>query len=208
MGKVHEAIADVLAAELEGRPGWAEDPVLYRLHLRDRRPRLVAVDLGAWMDGLAMDPAEALELAATLMERGGFHAPADDQAGELHGMAFRHEGWGLLPTGGSFNGTEGFDLATAAGRLAMHDALEHRVYTRPDRIEVRIMVAVDRAGITYHAIQRRGDEQAERLIMFPGADPDEPHVTGLVVESLDRMVTQLTGVPAQRRPVVPTPEMN
>ena len=123
MGKVHEAIADALAAELEGRPGWAEDPVLYRLHLRDRIPRLVGVDLGAWMDGLAMEPADALELAATLMERGGFHAPADDQAGELHGMAFRHEGWGLLPPGGSFNGTEGFDLATAAGRLAMHDAL-------------------------------------------------------------------------------------
>ena len=44
--------------------------------------------------------------------------------------------------------------------------------------------------------------------MYPSQAPEDTRATGLVVESLDRMVAQLTGVPAQRRPEVPTPEMN
>jgi len=205
MGKLHDAIAAEMAAAVEGRVEWDELPMLYRLHLRDRQPRLHPIDLRTWGHAaiaLGMRPPEALSMIADMMEAGRFRPPPDDPDGVLHGMAFRHEGWWAYGADGEFA------LNSAEGRLAMHHAKEHLIYTRPDRVEIRMMVAVDRAGITYQVIQPRGEERAERLIMFPNAAPEEPHATGLVVESLDRMVAQLCGVPAQPRPEPPGPEMN
>lgn len=201
MGKIQEAVADVLAAELAGRTEWDEMPVLYRLHLRDRVPSLVPVDLGVWAAGLDMRPPDALAMIADMMVAGNFRPKPDDPAGALHGMAFRHEGWWATQPGG-------FVVNSPEGRLAMHQGREHLVHTRPDRIEIRIVVAVDRAGITYQVIQPRDQAEPERLIMYPNRGKDQPQATGLVVESLDLMVAQLCGVPSPTRPQPPGPEWN
>jgi hypothetical protein len=200
MGKLHDAIVELLVREVERRQAWDEPPQLYRLHLNAGVPSLVPfmVPLAIWdMDR----PPEVLAYLAHLFDLNRALMP---DTPDLHGMAFRHEGWEVLH--------EGLDLAhseadRAKVREAHELALDHRLVTHPQRVEVRMMYAVDRAGITYQAIVRRGQPRAETLVAFPGGRAvldgqpvsDEMEPTGAVLDALDQMVATLTGIPARSR---------
>ena len=107
----------------------------------------------------------------------------------LHGAAFRSEMWEVHG-----------DPADAAGLArAEADAKARRLYTRPDRIEVRSMWAVDRAGISYDVTMTRGTGEVRRQARWP--KPGTPAITGAIPDALDKLVTALLGVeiPARSR---------
>jgi hypothetical protein len=194
MGTVHDAIAACLAAELEQRTQWDEDPALYRLLVRGGRPRLELMRLHESIWDLDRPPAVVQHIAAT-MALNGVRSPDPD----LFGIAFRHEGWGVDVD--PEPGTPDTDPAWRARVRAVHaDGLAHAIHARPDRYEVRLLYAVDRASVTYQIEQRRGEARATRSVHYPGADH---YVTGGVPQALDLMVSTLTGLPAHARPADP-----
>lgn len=82
---------------------------------------------------------------------------------------------------------------------AVEDAGNRRLYAHPDRVEVRSIWAVDRAGISYDATVERGAGEVRRTARWP--KPGSLAVTGAVPDALDRLVTTLLGVqmPARSR---------
>jgi hypothetical protein len=103
---------------------------------------------------------------------------------DLHGMAFRHEGWEVVTDDPHRNRFQARRVAELAN--------EHKLSTHPQRVEIRLMYAVDRAGITYAIQQARGSAEPDRALIFPGST--DALSTGTVVDSLDLMVTTLTGI--------------
>jgi hypothetical protein len=99
----------------------------------------------------------------------------------LHGAAFRCEAWEI----------SGGKPGTAQRSEAIADSMAHRIHERPDRKETRAMYAVDRAGITYAAVQRRGEAEVRRSIAFPGAGGG---FAGTIPLALDKIVTAVLGV--------------
>jgi hypothetical protein len=199
MGKLHDAIVARLAAELEARTAWDEPPALYRLGLRSKQARLVDAEVPLDIWALARPP-EVLDRLAGYMANQGWPLPGGLPPGwELHGMACRHEGWWV--------DVEMADRPAAKYTAAM--AAEHRLADHPARVEIRMMYAVDRAGITYSSTLYRDQAEAETMIAYPtgravvhgprveeamgGSDHLSVQPTGAVVEALDRMVTILTG---------------
>jgi hypothetical protein len=200
MGQLHDAIAAALAAELDARTEWDEHPALYFLALRSKQARLIDVDVPLlfWRAGRAPDVLE--KLAVSLAVAGV--APNPPPGWVVHGAAFRHEGWWV-------DVDMKHDLPAAKHAAAL--AAEHRLVDHPQRVEIRQMYAVDRAGITYSSTQYRGEGAAETMISYPTgrAVAHGPHVeealggttgpmkvqpTGAVVEALDLIVSVLTGV--------------
>lgn len=190
MGSVHTAIAAVLAAEVERRREWDETPALYRLHLSAGRPRLAEIPVDPWVWDSGR-PAEMLEHIGAIWAMNGWRSPWPD----LFGLAFRHEGWSvdLEEAAADAGSTAAF---RAQARAVHADALRGRLHARPDRYEVRMIYAVDRASVSYEAVLRRGTDRAARQIFYPGGDPASE---GGVPSALDLMVSTLTGIPAQPR---------
>ena len=173
-----------MAEVLERRRGWDEAPALYWLHLERGRPKLRQVGIPDLM--WRMDrPPDVLAVIARTMRAGRFRSPWPD----LYGMAVRHE----APE------VEIDPQAPGARLLARRtaaQATEHTLHTRPDRIEARMFYAVDRAGWTYQAEQKRGQVRAERMAVAPASDPT---ITGAVVDALDLMVATLLAVTLPER---------
>lgn len=179
MSRLHEEIADMLAGELERRGrDWDEPPALYVLRLRDWGPEARKIPLRdeAWDTGRT--GRRITDTLHHFAQRLAANSPVvqrytDLLMGDVHGVAFRHEGWAM----------PGLERDTAD----------------PDRVEVRTFMAVDRAQVTYHAMLRRGEDRADRFIIYPNRvkalDP-----SGSVIESLDMILAALTGGPPRPRP--------
>ena len=184
MASVHDGIVAAMAEQLERRRHWDEPPALYWLHLERGRPKLRQVGIPDLMWALDRPPAVLGRIAVT-MAAGRYRSPWPD----LFGMAVRHEGWKV----------EVDPDAPDAKRVSRHVAAqsrEHLLHTRPDRIEARMFYAVDRAGWTYQAEQKRGQLRAERMAVPPASDPT---ITGAVVDALDLMVATMLGVTLPER---------
>ena len=181
------AIQSVLAAEADTDWGWNQLPVLYRLHVLDGSPHLVNLGIArhVWTSG---DVQAVLTGIALLMEAGRFMPVPDDPAGELVGMAVRTEGWWV----------ESHPDRDPRGHERMNKMSgEGRLYQHPDRVEVRMVTAVDRHGVTYQVRHVR-DGETEQLMMLPGRE--DLQLTGAVIEALDVMVHALTGAKPPPRP--------
>jgi hypothetical protein len=177
MGRVQDAICDALAAEISGRQEWDELPGLYFLYLEDRKCRVsrMGVPDALWASG--PPPSVLSALADYLGEISGLLQPI--APGTLHGAAFYTETWTVPQP----------DAGTAERSEVMADAMAHRIYTRPDRVEARTMWAVDRAGIVYGALQRRDIDPVPRTtVAYPKAGA---RIGGDVPKALERMVTAM-----------------
>ena len=206
MNRTHYALSRALAREVEHRAEWDEPPQVYRVHVKSGRPRLVELPVPVMVWNAARPP-EVLERLVDAMRHTGFKPPPwTERDGELYGMAFRHEGWWVETKPG-----------TMAHAHAAQMGSEHQLHRHPQRVEIRMMYAVDRNQITYAITQYRADPQtpAEQLIAYPdgrgeGFGPKveellasmgaEVHPAGAIVEALDRMVELLLGVKPLERP--------
>jgi hypothetical protein len=186
MVKIHDAIARALAKELQQRTAWDEQPQLYRLYLAGERPipHLHPIDVPAQVWDESVSGLRQPETIDWVTYRMGTASLRDD---DLHGVAFRNEGWAVL----DLEHLSRFEL----GRIQQM-GLDHQLKQHPRRVEVRMMVAVDRAGITYNCFQVRGRE-VRTIVSYPGQGVQ---LTGAVPEALDRMLAQLTGLPVLHRP--------
>lgn len=183
MGRLHDRIAESLAAEVGSRTEWDEPPGLWFLYLEGGQPRLSQIPLPEVIWTAARPPAV---LAAMSNGLGDFRDLLQAAAPEgLHGAAFYCELWMARTTPGT---AEHSEMAVAARK--------HEIHKQPGRIEARSMWAVDRAGITYCAEQQRGDG-VQSHVMYP--KPGGPRVTGAIPAALDRIVTAMLGVTLPER---------
>jgi hypothetical protein len=195
VNRVSRAVVAALRDTVHGVPVWDAAPVLYRLYLHgeaEAEVRPVAVSPELWSTPhTGMRTPEVLDMIAGQMAAFGL------VDGQVFGMAFCHEGW-TVPD-------EVID-DYHAGRQALEMSGDHRLYQHPQRVEVRIMTAVDRRGMSYMVEHTRGGG-TRHVVASPGRDPQ---LAGAVLEALDRMVEQLTGFPAQARrsSMVPSREAN
>jgi hypothetical protein len=188
MGRVQDAVAAALAAEITSRTEWDEPPGLYfirysggecsrrRFPLPDSAWRKAppALVLATFADALASPLAAGFAKAA----------PAD-----LYGAALCTEAWIATAVAGTPEGDDLKARAKAAGG---------RVSKLADRIEARTMCAVDRTGTGYQVLQPRGG-QVQTAVWQPGNDGRE-FLTGAVPRALDRIVTALLAVDLPERP--------
>lgn len=187
MGQIHEAIADALETEVQARTGWDEPPGLYFLYLERGKPRLSLLDFPDQMWELARPPEILARFAASTDL---FRAELRTMVPEgLFGIAFRCEGWEIQQTP---------EVSEADWEQARADALAHRIHARPDRVEIRFMQAVDRAGTTYWVSVIRGQAGVRRFITYHG--PERFDAMGASVDALDRILSGLLGVTLPKRP--------
>jgi hypothetical protein len=130
-------------------------------------------------------------LAAIANTAAAFPGPVPDS---LYGVGFRCESWYVTVPD------------DAAGKRQVDaDARDHRLYTRPDRVEARVMYVVDRAGISYMCMLPR-DGELIRQVSYPA--PGDPAVqtgplsgiAGAVPDALDALLRALLGVTLPTRP--------
>jgi hypothetical protein len=178
----------ILAALVERAEvgAWDQHPVLYRLHAGPDGVSLVDFQIEAKVWASAPAPT-VLSGMAGIMVGHGFTARPHYRAGPLVGVAFRHEGWWVENDPADQRGMQ--RTAKMAG--------EHRLRHHPDRVEVRQVIAVDRHGVTYVAMHKRGRD-TEQVMMLPGRD--EVRAAGAVIEALDAMVFALCGSTPPPRP--------
>ncbi len=179
MGRIPEAIADALVAEIKSRTEWDEAPALYTFYVESGRCRLAQIPLPEMVWSLAAPPAVLASFAdAGLDEAVTLQAVAPPG---LYGAAFRCEAWEV----------DGGKPGTEQRRQALADSKARRLNTRPDRVEVRSIYGVDRAGVTYSAVQRRGETGVRRSIAYPKPGHG---FAGTIPNALDRLVTSFLGV--------------
>jgi hypothetical protein len=183
MGRVQDAIGDALVAEIESRREWDEPPAVFTVYYSGGRGHLGRLPIpdATWYAG---PPAEILAALAdaTTASTGGMDMLRKFAPAELHGAAFFTEVWMATAVAGSAADADLRKRAAAVGG---------RVSQLPDRVEARSMWAVDRAGITYTAIQARGEDEVKRSVSYP--KPGEGF-TGTVPRALDKLVTAFLGV--------------
>ncbi|MDH6130358.1 hypothetical protein [Kitasatospora sp. GP82] len=186
-----DALATALRAieAREGeRRGWDQPPRLFALHLAD-------IDSGAielrvvpprlWAVPGHRNPADALAaFAARFPEPEAVgHLAFADSPGGFAGLAQMHEGWAAPD-----------DAEESAEERARRAAGERTYKDRPDRLEVRLVIAVDINGHSYLLRRIRGGE-AE---MVSTAATDDRHISqarGRVPHALGRLVHAVrTGV--------------
>jgi hypothetical protein len=192
VNRTSRAIVAALVELVEGVPVWDGPPVLYRLYLAADgevvlRPVAVSVELWS-VPHTGMRHPEVLDMIADQMEEFGL---ADDQ---VFGMVFCHEAW-TVP--------DAVIDDYHAARQAMQMAGDHRLYEHPQRVEIRLASCVDRRGLTFLVEHTRGGG-TRHAVASPGRG--ELEVAGGVIEALDKMVEQLTGVPAQQRRSATVPD--
>jgi hypothetical protein len=178
-----KAILGVLVAETE-RAGWGAEPALYRLHVLDGKPHLVDMGLHVWEDASAQ---EVLYMLAGLMAAGSFRARPGDPAGELVGMVFRNEAVWVEDDPDDAHAIHTTSKLAGEGRLWQH----------PRRVDISVTLGVDRHGVTYQVVHKRGGEKEHRAIT-PGRG--DTQAAGAIVEALDAMVATLCGVTMPPRP--------
>jgi hypothetical protein len=175
---IPNAIAATLGAEIRKRREWDEAPALYTLYVEGGRPRLGQIPVPGRM--WAGPPAQILLAMADGMAE--FAPLLQSAAGPgLYGAAFRCEAWGVQAPQGD----------REALRQMIADGNGRRISTRPDRVEVRQLWAVDRARTTYMASQERGSDEV--VTDFRQPDPGMDH-TGDIFTALDGLVSAFLGV--------------
>jgi hypothetical protein len=199
MGRLHERVIEAVAAEMTARTDWDErPPSLYFLYVEGGVPRLsdITVPPEIWKLGRS---ADVLTSMAYMFETGQDwirHAVAIDAPG-LHGIGFMTEAWQVTsdPKAMSFEEQQ---------RLK-DDAENHRIADRLDAVEIRHMLVVDRAGITYQANHVRGSDHVDRQVFYPKVG-QKYTLTGSVIDALDRILTAVLGVitPPRVEPQWPT----
>jgi hypothetical protein len=172
-----KALLDVLVAETE-RAGWDAEPALYRVHQLDGKPHLVDMGLHVWQ---AADTQTVLGTLAAMMAAGSYRARPGDPAGELVGMAFRNEAVWVEDDPDDAHAMHTTSKLAGEGRLWQH----------PRRVDISVMVGVDRHGVTYQVIHKRGGSD-EAAAIIPGRG--DMQAAGAIVEALDAMVATLCGV--------------
>lgn len=189
MGRVQDAVTAALAAEVSSRTEWDERPGLYSVGYEGGEGFVREVPLpdSVWASG---PPVQVLTVIAD---------GAGDWAAQLrkvvppglYGVAFFSEVWMASARHGT---PEGDDLLRRAR------AANGRVSTLDDRVEARTMWAVDRAGITYSAVQERGSGKVETGVAYP--KPGQGF-TGTIPRALDKLVSAFLGVDLPERQQVP-----
>jgi hypothetical protein len=178
-----KALLGVLVAETE-RCGWGHEPGLYRIHQLDGVPHLVDMGLHVWQEASAQD---VLGTLAAMMAAGSFRARPGDPAGELVGMAFRNEAVWVEDDPADAHAMH------TTGKLAG----EGRLWQHPRRVDISVMIGVDRHGVTYQVIHKRGGSD-EAAAIIPGRQ--DMQAAGAIPEALDAMVATLCGVTMPKRP--------
>jgi len=190
-GKLQAAILAACEAELLTQR-WRQPPALYFLTLQRHGPGLRRARFLPPRFWHVWDrPVEGL---AALADDAGEYAPLLQAAAPpaLYGVGFMAEAWEVA--------TEADD--SAGKRRQDHlDAMAHRLFARPDRRELRTLVAVDRTGLTYTCSVHRDTGLAESLVLR--RDPEHTAL-GAVPDALDSLVQSLLGVMLPPRP--PDPE--
>lgn len=142
-----------LTASLASRQRWDEPPALLLMYEQNGTVEvsmrsMVRDDL--WAFGRPPDVlAKVADTIARIPRRdlAATFGPAGEAG--LCGIAFRHEGW-----------VAAFDPETAPEafrRQVNADARAHRIHTRPDKIECRMISATTQGG-QFFVIQHRGEE--------------------------------------------------
>ena len=180
MGRIADKIASAVATEIAERSEWDEPPGLYFLYLEGGEPRLSQVSIPdrVW----AQDrPPQVLDAMSRVMDEWGPVLAAIAPAG-LHGAGFYCESWMV----------EQPEPGTAERSEVQAAAHAHRLHERPDKVEARSMWAVDRAGITYGAVLRRGiDAEPQTQVSYPGPGR---RLSGTIPAALERIVAALLAI--------------
>jgi antitoxin (DNA-binding transcriptional repressor) of toxin-antitoxin stability system len=179
---VQNAVADMLGKALERRGNvWDEQPELAVIVLRGGRPALdiVPVDRKTWEQARPPRVLARIGEMIRIIEKHSRPRSWEDS----FGVAFRTEGWGIPP--------EKMEPGTAERSEAVSDSWSHRIDRRADRVEMRLMTALDRDGWGYFIQQLRGEEKASVTIYRPG-DPDT-RLEGAVPDALARVLKAVTG---------------
>lgn len=186
-GRTTERVLDALEAEVRSRTQWDEAPGLYFMYLEGGKACVSQVPVPDFMWESDAPPRVLARMAACLGDFTGLLQAAAPEG--LHGAAFRFEGWAV---DAGMPGTERRSEVSAA-------SMARQLHVHPDRVETRCMYAVDRGGSTYSAVLARGETEARRSVSY--RKPGVPGVTGIIPESLDKLVTALLGVElGTRRP--------
>ena len=185
--RLPDQITGVLAREIAARKEWDEPPCLYFLYVEGGTPRLSPLGLPTEVWETDRPPQVIMGMAVAAGNLAAVLRQAVPPG--LYGMAFRHEAWTVAAIPGT---------AEAAG--VERAARQHRLHEHPARIEVRGIWAVDRAGITYMAEQRRGEPAVRRDVSYP--EPGQGY-SGTIPEALDLLVTAFLGVTPPARPRTP-----
>ena len=173
-------IVEALAAAVGSRSEWDEAPALGFVYVENGACRVSELPLPEAIWSTDRPPAVLARLAEGF---GEWDDLLQDVAPEgLYGAAFRCEAWEI----------SGGKPGTAERSEAMADSAAHRLHVRPDRKEIRSIYAVDRAGITYSAVQRRGESNVRKSIAYP--EPGKHGFSGTIPGALDLIVASLLGV--------------
>jgi hypothetical protein len=187
---LNSAIFDALAERVERAPQWDADPVLFRVYVVGRVVTLAPIAVPPEQWRVFGGTAAGLEALAKVMILAGMTDREPTTRGNLHAVAFFHEGWTVHP--------EPSIDDHHAWRRIQKMAGDHRLRFHPDAVEIRNAIAVDRDGYTYQVQHKRGHVGTETRLMVPG-HPDT-QAAGVVVEALDAMIVQLTGCTLPPRP--------
>lgn len=181
MGRIADEIADALVTEVRHRREWDEPPALCFLYVKGGRAGIREVPLPDVIWSAGRPPLILARLAAVSGSEPVSSLLRNAAPEDLYGAAFRCEAWEVI----------GGEPGTADWSETMADAQAHRLHLRADRREIRSIFAVDRAGVTYIAVQGRGDDDVRRSIAYPKPGAG---FTGTIPASLDRIVTAVLGV--------------
>jgi hypothetical protein len=180
--QVSGMVLSALAAEARSRPGWHEPPHLYFAYVSHGQCRLESARLpdSTWGDRPAHDLAVLAAAAA------GTRATARWAKPGLHAVVFRAEAF-------EFDGAQ---PGTARFAQLVQDSDAGVTGQRPDRREIRAIIAVDRAGLIYEVKFTRRTGELRKEVFAP--DPLNGHA-GTIVNALDGLITALLAVPMPER---------
>lgn len=168
-------IIEAMEAELAQRGEWDEPPALYFAYDDDDEGLHLAelpVPEDAWSAG------ELPEILRWLAEQFSASPLPALAPAALRGVAFRFEAW-----------TVAGPLEDAAYReAAQQDARDRMLHARPDRVEVRMMLAAGRDGATHMVTERRDGVPVPPATTASGS---ADALGGSVPESLARIIAAI-----------------
>lgn len=89
--------------------------------------------------------------------------------------------------------TEGWGTPRALDPEVVELARRRELHTLPDRIEMRIISAVDTAGYRYMVVQERGSTEPQEMYAGPGVNKGRPG--GAILEGLEGLLAVMVGEP-------------
>ncbi len=185
MSRIQRAIMGLLESEVARPREWDGPPGLFLIAMEGATPHLAPLRVPPFVWDADRPPQvlEAIAEGVNAAARRG-RAPAPPQG--LHGAAFFFEGWQL------YNDPADPEAMARIHRLAG----QHRLYTHPDRVEVRFICAVDRAGFSYQAALRRDTGELDSEVQRNRTGQS----AGTIPEALDLLVAAILGVDLPPRP--------